>query len=146
MAVLDLNLQAKIDELTDLAYTQFEESNTEESFKLLKQAWNTYPDPKEQWNEAYNTAKYIFLDYMSLQNLAEAKVWLNNMIRVNNYLHLNDEDCYFNYAKYQFEIGEYKESYDKLKQVVEAAGFRYFENEDPKYLEFYKNPDKYFQD
>jgi tetratricopeptide (TPR) repeat protein len=145
MAVLDLNLQVKIDELTDLAYTQFEEGNTEESFKLLKQAWNTYPDPKEKWNEAYNTAKYVFLDYMSLQNLTEAKIWLNNMIDVNNNLHLNNEDCYFNYGKYQYEIKDFKDAYDKFHIVVEEAGFRYFENEDPKYLEFYKNPEKYFE-
>lgn len=68
------------------------------------------------------------------------------MIENNNILNLFDEDVWFETAKCQFEIGDYKELYEKLKRVVDVVGFRYFESEDPKYLEFYKNPDKHFQD
>ena len=83
------------------------------------------------------------LSYMEL--LAKVTYKVNELIENNNNLHLSDDDVWFETAKYQFEVGDYKESYDKLKLVVEDAGFRYFEGEDPKYLDFYKNPEKYIK-
>ena len=145
MAILNEELQEKIDELIDSAFIKFEEGKFEESFSLQKRAWDIFPDPKEQWNEAYNIAKYIYTDYLNVGRFNEAKEWLNKMIENNKNLHLEDEDVWHETAKYQFEIGEYKDSYDKFKQVVEDAGLRYFEDEDPKYLEFYKNPEKYIK-
>jgi tetratricopeptide (TPR) repeat protein len=144
MAILEQKIQERIDELIDLAYTKFEEGKIEESFSIQKEAWDLYPEPKNQWYEAYNTAKYIYLDYLNIKSFDEAKIWLNRMIDINNNLHSRDE-VWFETAKYQYEIGDYKESYDKLKLVVEDAGFRYFEGEDPKYLDFYKNPEKYIK-
>ena len=145
MAILNEELQEKIDELIDSAFIKFEEGKFEESFSLQKRAWDIFPDPKEQWNEAYNIAKCIYTDYLNVGRFNEAKEWLNKMIENNNNLHLEDEDVWHETAKYQFEIGEYKDSYDKFKQVVEDAGLRYFEDEDPKYLKFYKNPEKYIK-
>ena len=145
MAILESKLQEKIDELVDLSYAKYEEGKIEESFILQKQAWDLYPEPKNQWNDSYNTAKYIYLDYLKLNQFDDAKVWLNRMIENNNNLNLYDEDVWHETAKYQFEIGDYQESYDKFKKVVDDAGFRCFEDEDPKYLEFYKNPEKYIK-
>ena len=145
MAILEKKLQEKIDQLIDFAYTKFEDGKMEESFSLQKEAWNLYPEPKNQWNDAYNTAKYIYLDYLIIRKFDEAKIWLNRMIENNNNLNLEDEDVWFETAKYQFEVEDYKESYDKFKKIVEVAGFRYFEDENPKYLDFYKNPDKYIK-
>ena len=100
---------------------------------------------KKNWNEAYSLAKEIYQAYLLDEKYDEAKEWLNRMIENNNNLHLEDEDVWFETAKYQFEVGDYNESFDKFKLVVEDAGFRYFEGEDPKYLDFYKNPEKYIK-
>ena len=66
MAILNEELQEKIDELIDSAFIKFEEGKFEESFSLQKRAWDIFPDPKEQWNEAYNIAKYIYTDYLNV--------------------------------------------------------------------------------
>ena len=145
MSLLQETLQEQIDELIDLAYSKSEEGKIEESFSLLKKAWDIYPEPKTQWNDAYNTAKYIYLDYLTMKKLDDAKFWLNKMIENNNNLHLEDDDVLFETAKYQFETEDYENALNKFKEVVKEAGFRYFEDEDPKYLEFYKNPEKYFE-
>ena len=85
MAILDEKLQSKIDELIDSSFDFFENDDYDKSFELLMQAWELYPNPKEQWCEAYNLAKYIFQDYMKIGKFTEAKEWLEKMINVNKY-------------------------------------------------------------
>ncbi len=142
MAVLDRTIQTKIDELSNSAYEEFEAGNKDDSFRMLKEAWALYPEPKNNWNEAYNTAKYIFLDYMKLKKYGDAKEWLNNMIEVNNNLKLSNEDCLFNVGKYRFDTGKEKEAFEIFDKVVKVAGMRYFQDEEPRYLKFYKNAQK----
>lgn len=138
MAILDQKIQSKIDGLSNSAYEEFEAGKKEASFKLLKEAWELYPEPKNNWNEAYNTAKYIFLDYMKLKRYNDAKEWLNKMIEVNNNLHLFNEDCLFSIGKYQFDTGKEKEAFETFDKVVKSAGMRYFQDEEARYLKFYK--------
>lgn len=146
MAVLNKDLQEKIDNLEELAYTKFNENKIEEAFKLGQEAWDLYPEPKENWNEAYNTAKYIVNNSFTVKDLNRVNTWLNNMILVNNNLHKSDDELKYYIGKYYFEIGEYEEALNYLKKVVKETGFRYFEDEDPKYLDFIKYPNKYIKD
>jgi hypothetical protein len=59
-AILDKEIKEKISVLISTAYRFSDSGMDEKSFELLKKAWNLCPDPKENWNEAYNIAKYIF--------------------------------------------------------------------------------------
>jgi tetratricopeptide (TPR) repeat protein len=145
MAVLNLEIQEKIDSLADLAYDKLQEGNLKDARKFREQAWELYPEPKENWNENYNTAKYFFEDCLGIKDFDEAKMWLNKMIAQNNIQHNNDAGLWFYVGKYHFETGNYTEAHDKWKAVVQDAGYRYFEDEDPKYLDFYKNPQKYMK-
>jgi tetratricopeptide (TPR) repeat protein len=145
MAQLEELIQEKIDGLIDLAYEKHQEGNVSKSFELLKKAWSLYPEPKKDWTEAYNTAKYLFEDYMEIEEYDEAKKWLNEMIENNNNLNHSYEDCLFNIGKYKFCVHQYEEALSHFKKVVKDAGYRYFEDEDPKYLDFYKHPDKYIK-
>ena len=108
MAVLDNKLQEKIDDLINIG-NEFWDQDKSQYYKKLFEAWELYPEPKKNWNEAYSLAKEIYQAYILDENFDKAKEWLNKMIDNNNHLHLFDEDCTFNYAKYQFEIGEYKD-------------------------------------
>jgi hypothetical protein len=144
MAVLDTKIQSKIDELRTQSYEKFQKNEINESFELREQSWNLYPEPKENWNEAYNTAKYAFLAGKKINNLDEEKKWLNRMILVNNNLHQSDIELNFYIGIYKFDVKEYAESHQRFKEVVEIAGLRYFKNQDNIYLNFYKNPEKYF--
>ena len=143
MAVLDKKLQDEIETLTDLAYEKFLNNEIEKSFILSEQAWDLYPDPKENWNEAYNTASSIVDDCLKIKDFERAKKWLNNMIMVNNNLHLNDEDLNFYLGKYFFEIGDYLKAKEEWDNAVSLAGYRVFEGEDPRYIDFYRHPEKY---
>jgi tetratricopeptide (TPR) repeat protein len=145
MALLNEEKQLEIDNLTEVAYQKFQQGLTDESFKLMEQVWDLYPDPKENWTEAYNTAKYVCDDCFAIKDFLKAKEWLNRMINNNNNLHHSNEECQFYIGKYLFEVGEYEKSLTNFKEVVKSAGYRYFEDEDPKYLDFYKKPQEYIK-
>ena len=139
--------QEQVDELLELAWEKFREGNVDEQNKLLKKAWALYPEPKEKWSEAYNTAKSIFHSYMDDKNYSEAKNWLNKMIKDNNINHDFDGDLEFEIGKYKYEIGLYEEALEYFMIATkEGGGVRYFEGEDKKYREFYKNPEKMQKD
>ena len=151
MALLEEKIQKKIDELIDLSYEEFQKGNYDKSFTLQNEAWELYPNPKEQWNEAYNLAKYIFQDYIKLGKFTEAKEWLEKMNEINNTLKKEketlgyDEEVNFEAGKYFYETGNLEETYRLWREVVRRSGkshFRFFEGEDKKYLEFYKSQTK----
>jgi tetratricopeptide (TPR) repeat protein len=144
MEVLDTKIQNEIDEKRFEA-NEFYLSDKEKYFKLKNEAWELYPEPKENWAEAYSLAKDFFETYLEESDFENAKKWLNIMIAHNNNLHLMDDNLWFNVGKYYFETKEYNEALNHFKEVVKEAGMRYFENEDPKYLNFYKNPQKYLK-
>ncbi|MDR2147821.1 MAG: hypothetical protein LBE91_15320 [Tannerella sp.] len=144
MAVLDLKLQNEIDRKRFEA-NEFYLTDKKQYFKLKYEAWDLYPEPKENWAESYSLAKDFFETYLEENDFENAKEWLNKMIVHNNILHLMDNDLWFNMGKYYFETSKYDEAFNHFKSVVKEAGFRYFENEDKKYLEFYKNPQKYIK-
>ncbi len=145
MAVLDQVLYDRVIEVGKKAIEKLKEDNLDDFYILSEDAWLQFPEPRTNWNQAFNFSKMIYKHCMNNSNFFTAKIWLNRMIENNNNLHLSDDDVWFETAKYQYEVGDYKESYDKFKLVVEDAGFRYFEGEDPKYLNFYKNPEKYIK-
>lgn len=145
MSVLKDELQSQIDLLIDSAYEDFQNGNFEESYNKQLKAWDLFPDPKNKWNEGYNVAKYIFEDKFSLKEYDVAKQWLDEMVLNNDNLNKSDGECEFYEGKYYFEIGNYGKSIEKFRYVVSKYNFRYFEDEDPKYLDFYKNPDKYIK-
>jgi tetratricopeptide (TPR) repeat protein len=144
MEQLDTEKQLQIDHLREYA-NEYWEKDKYKYFNLLIEAWKLYPEPTENWNEAYSLAKELFNAYLGDKLFDEAKKWLNEMIKNNNNLHLFDDDLWFNVGKYYYETGIYEEAYNKWKAVVKSAGYRYFEDEDPKYLDFYKKPQKYMK-
>ena len=142
MAVLDLKIQNEIDKKR-FGANEFYLSDKERYFKLKNEAWELYPEPKENWAESYSLAKDFFKAYLKENDFNKAKEWLNIMIAHNNNLHLMDDDLWFNVGKYYFETKEYDEALNHFKEVVKEAGLRCFEGEDRKYLDFYKKPQKY---
>ena len=141
--LLDEKTQAKIDEIIDSAWDESQE-NDEKYLKILIKAWDLYPEPKEQWSESYNTAKYIFHGYMDIKDFKEAKNWLGKMVKINNAHVAWDEnsgypgDIDFEAGKYHFETVNFEEAYNSFREAVKQSHFRYFDGEDKKYLEFYK--------
>ena len=151
METLDSKIQNKIDNLIDEAYDCSQNGDYTQSFELLQKAWDLYPFPKENWTESYNTAKYIFEDYLKIKEYDKAKNWLEKMTEINNAYRAcdenstYDEDLQFCAGKYYYETGNLEEAYKQWRETVRKSGknhFRYFENEDKKYLDFYKKQNK----
>jgi tetratricopeptide (TPR) repeat protein len=150
--LLDEAIQSKIDDLIDGAWDIFQnDGNDEKYLKTLKKAWELYPEPKEKWSESYNTAKYIFEGYMDIKNFDEAKKWLEKMQKVNDAYRAWDEnsgydaELEFETGKYYYETGNLEEAYKMFREAVRKSGknhYRYFGDEDTKYLEFYKKQKK----
>lgn len=138
MAVLETRLQNRIDALQEEANEHFE-SNRETYFRLLQQAWDLYPEPKENWNEAYSLAKEFFLVYLENNELESAGHWLHEMKKNNDTLQLSEGDFQFNEAKFLFETGDHAMAFQRFDEVVKDAGMRYFDEEDARYLEFYRS-------
>lgn len=144
MATLEKKLQDKIDTLIAEGNKEWDvDRNT--YFKIMQEAWSYYPQPKNNWNESYLLAEELFEAYLIENDLNEAKKWLNEMISHNNNLHLMDFDLLFNIGKYHFENGEYQKAHNEWANLVRQRGYRYFEGEDPKYLDFYRNPERYIK-
>lgn len=144
MKSLSKTEQEKVDTLVDKAYELHEAGQSKQSFEHLEKAYLVFPNPLE-YPEAYNISKYIFEDYIKLNDLQSAKIWLNKMIENNNQLHHSDDDCLFAIAKFQFKNNNHGEALKLFKQVVNEAGMRYFEGEAPEYKDFYLHPEKYNQ-
>ena len=144
MAVLDSELQSRIDELR-FGAAQFYRTDRALYYSMKTEAWDLYPEPKEEWNEAYSLAKDLFQALLRERDYEKAKLWLNRMIACNNNLHLFPGDLEFSIGRYLFEIEQYEPALGYFQIAVKIAGLRYFGNEDPKYREFYKTPDKWMQ-
>ena len=95
-----------------------------------------YPEPRNNWNEAYNTAIYAVDDCFSALDMKNAKTWLDRMAYVNDQLHQRDEELMHYTGKYKYEMGDYDAAFTAFDKVVKMAGKRYFEDEPSKYLNF----------
>ncbi|MFV0304910.1 MAG: hypothetical protein ACK5IC_05475 [Moheibacter sp.] len=142
MAVLEKSKQDKIDELSNRSYEYYESGNKIKSYELMEQAWETYPNPPENWNESFNTAKYAFDDLLNDKVLDRASVWFERMTKIQNNLGLWDGLYQFYSGKLYFELGQFGKAKQMFEDSVKIGkGLRYFENENPKYLDFYNNPE-----
>lgn len=141
MAVLEKKEYDKVIVFGKQAVIALNKNNIAEFLALAEKGWNCFPIPKSNWNQGYNYAKMVFNGAFMHQQFADAKIWLDRMVENNEALHLSDEEVQHFEAKYYFETSDFKKALEKWRFSVKGAGLRYFEDEDPKYLEFYKNPD-----
>lgn len=129
----------EIDSLSENAYSLYKLGDLKSCLELNERAWTMYPEPKNNWNEAYNTAKYAIDECFSISDLSNAKKWLDRMKYVNDNLHQRDEELMYYTGKYKYEIEDYDEAFIAFDSVVKIAGMRYFEDEPSKYINFYRH-------
>jgi len=145
MAVLTSEIYNNIIEAGKQAIVALKEQELDKFELFAEKGWDLFPEPKESWNQGYNYAKMVFNGAFKNEKIELAKIWLNRMIANNNNLHLFDDECQYYVGKFLFHTGEYDKALANFKEVVKSAGYRYFDDEDPKYLDFYKNPQKYMK-
>ena len=141
---LDKPTQDKIDALGERAYEEFQAGNHNASFNLLFEAWDLFPEPRKNWNESFNLVTYIINDYLTLKNLTDSEKWISELEAIDDHLNISRGTVYFTKGKISYEKGEYEKARENFRESVkEGQGLRYFEDEDPKYLDFYSHPEKH---
>lgn len=141
MALLEQDVFQKAVEFFRKAGQFAREGEFKQFASLAEEGWKVFPDPKSQWNQGYTVAKGAFCICLEYGEAEEAKKWLDRMIENNDELHNFDTELFHMKAKYHFETQEYQAALELWKQLVKKVGLRYFEGEDKKYLNFYRNPD-----
>ena len=123
--LLDEERYASVIEYGKDAVTKINEGNLKEGFESADKGWDAFPESGAKWNQGYGYAKNFF------------KKALEN----NDNLHLFDEELEHMKAKYAYENGELDKAFEIWQKLVKikAVSFRYFDNDDPKYKEFYKS-------
>ncbi len=143
MAILEKHTQDKIDKLSNESYKRYEVGDKETSYRLMEEAWGMYPNPKENWNESYNTAKYALDDLLKNGEIEKAMIWYTRMVKIHENLGLWIGSFEYYSGKIFFEKKDFKKSLEYFNKMFEIAGHRYFEDENSKYKDFYLNPEKY---
>jgi len=143
MAVLETEIYNNVIEVGKKAVAALQSNDLENFEQYAEQGWQKFPEPRENWNQAYNYAKMVFNGAFKNGRFETVKIWLNRMIANNNNLHNFDGEIEFFIGIYKFEVGLYEEALEYFMIATrEGGGVRYFENQDKKYREFYKNPEK----
>ena len=138
MPVLDQESYNNVIQKGKQAVARLHAQDLDGFFKLAEEGWAQFPDPKENWNQGYNYAKMVFKGAFEHHKMDSAKTWLIRMIENNNSLKLNDFECQYYEGKYYFETGEFDTAFEKFNYVVKGADYRYFDEHDSKYLEFFR--------
>lgn len=140
---------AKIESKLELYLTKssdfYEKGDVIQAGKFLIKAYEIIPEPKEEYNESYNYCSYV-LGYILNENynLEMAENWLKELEKINTNQKCWSGSYEFYAGKTYFELRKYslaKKFFDICVEI--GKGTRYFEDENPKYLDFYKNPEKY---
>ena len=122
--LLDEERYASVIEYGKDAVTKINEGNIKEGFESADKGWGAFPESGAKWNQGYGYAKNFFKKALENNDLLNAKIWLERMT-----------------AKYAYENGELDKAFEIWQKLVKikAVSFRYFDNDDPKYKEFYKS-------
>lgn len=132
----------RFDELSDEAYELFEEKKYEESFKKYEECLSIIPDPKKDYGEASGVIEWIVENYLKIEDFQNAISWVE---RLGDYLK-NKEimgDLEFLKGKVYFGSGELTKAHENFKIAFAKTKGSCFKEQDPQYLDFYQNPEKY---
>ncbi|WP_239352933.1 hypothetical protein [Snodgrassella communis] len=135
----------KFDKMTDEAYELFVNKQYEKSFETYKECLNLIPEPKKDYGDSSNVIEWMVENYLEIQDYPNATYWvetLGNYLKNKNIL----GDWEFLKGKVYFESGNLKKSLENFKKAYEKAGGSIFNEQNPKYLDFYRHPEKYIKD
>ena len=139
--LLDEERYASVIEYGRDAVIKINEGNLKDGFESADKGWDAFPESGAKWNQGYGYAKNFLKKTLENNDLLNAKIWLERMTENNDNLHLFDEELEHMKAKYAYENGELDKAFEIWQKLVKikAVSFRYFDNDDPKYKEFYKS-------
>jgi hypothetical protein len=106
----------------------------------LDNEWNKLPEKKYENGDKEALALFLVFEYLSVSIFEKASKWIDILLMDR----LDDPSQVGLYKGIlAFEQEGYDEAYKFFDMAYKDSKERIFKGEDPKYLDFYKNPQKY---
>jgi hypothetical protein len=134
---LETDIKKVIDGLIDKSNEEFDNKNYDLSIILLIEAWNKLPEPKEDYSESYHIVEYLSSTYLDIKEYEKAKEWAAKIFKCA--LHRQDDgNREFLAGKISFESNDIETAKKYFIDAFNKSEGRCFEDENSKYLKFYK--------
>ena len=135
-------LYNRFDQLSDEASVLFEKKDYRASFQKYEECLALFPEPKEDYGDYPCTLEWMIDNYLSINDYAHAKKWVRKLRDAfKNQNILGDWD--FLNGKVHFESGDYDTAWHSFDHAYHKSAADCFKEQNPKYLDFYRHPEKY---
>lgn len=138
MAILQSPIKEKFESLVNKSNEEFDNGKHNDSIKLLEEAWNLLPDPKGIYSESYHLVKDIIDTCFVINDFNKAKDW-SDKIFLTGFMRIDTGEKEFISGKVAFELGDLETANEFFSIAHKKSEGRCFEDEDVKYLKFFKS-------
>lgn len=132
----------KFDALSDEAYEDFVNKKYQSSFEKYERCLAMIPEPKKDYGDASNVIEWMVENYLKIGDYPNAIKWVEDL---GNYLKNIDilGDWEFLKGKVYYEAGDPEKALENFRVAHDKTKGSCFEEQDKKYITFFKNPAKY---
>ena len=135
-------LYEQFDKLSDEAYELFQQKRYNASFQKYEKCLSLFPEPKGDYSDYSNVMEWIIDNYLAINDYSNAKKWVEKLGTVfKNQGILGDWD--FLKGKVYFHSGDFNIAWKSFDNAYKKAGMDCFKEQEPQYIDFYRNPQKY---
>lgn len=135
--IIKTNMKREIEILIEESNQEFQRKNYKQSIKLLEMAWDEIPEPKGLYGESYDIVKDIIETYFTISSFDQAEKWLEKLF-VSGLDRIDAGEREFYCGRVSFELENYEVAKEYFRIAEKKSAGRCFEDEDTKYLKFYK--------
>lgn len=137
-------LYEQFDRLSDEAYESFLQKRYYESFRKYEECLSIFPEPKGDYGDYSNVMEWMIENYLAINDYFNAKKWVEELGLVfKNQGILGDWD--FLKGKVYFESGDFNTAWESFNNAYRKTGVDCFKEQDLKYLDFYRHPEKFIK-
>ncbi|GGI28369.1 hypothetical protein [Pedobacter mendelii] len=138
-------IEEKIFEILNLAdgYQKMDNSSKKMSLEFMEKEWDNLPDEKYITSETSIIALMMINEYMYFKDFEKAKKWADILSKNRKGSNTGGNEMIL--GKIYFEEGNFETAKHYFNDAYEKSKGREFQDEDPKYLDFYRNPEKYMK-
>lgn len=138
MAILQSPIKEKFESLVNQSNDEIDKGNHNESIILLEEAWSVLPNPKGIYNESYDLVNDIIDTCFIVKDFKTAKKWSDKMF-LTGFMRIDTGEKEFISGKIAYELGDLEIAKEFFTFANKKSEGRCFEDEDVKYLKFFKS-------
>ncbi|WHX47202.1 hypothetical protein QNH46_13595 [Paenibacillus woosongensis] len=138
MVLLNSPLKEEIEKLIEVSNQEYDLANYEDSIKLLEEAWEKLPIPKVTYDDSYHIVKYIIETYLFMNKAEMGAKWIS-MLFICDLEREDSGEREFIAGKVSYETDDLVMAKELFYVANNKSEGRCFEDEDTKYLKFFKS-------